>query len=160
MQRREFSAVEIAGAWAIVGSILAVAVPELSRSLRASPLAEPVRGLERIASAAVAYAKEHGTFPESAPLTPPEVPRGGRREDPPGVWQHPTWQALNFGFDYAHSFSFAFESREEAGVPTFVAVAHGDLDGDGVLSTFEVVGVVDEQGARVLPGMFVDREVE
>jgi len=160
MQRREYSPVEIAAVWAVIGSLLAIAIPELSRNLRASPLGEPVRGLERIASAAIAYANEHGTFPESAPLTPADVPRGGRKDDPPRAWEHPTWRALQFGFDHAHAFSFAFESSEESGVPTFRAVAHGDLDGDGVLSTFEVVGVVDERGARVLPGMFVDREVE
>ena len=34
-------------------------------------------------------------------------------------------------------------------------------DGDGLLSTFEVAGErVPGQPARVLPGMFVDREVE
>lgn len=160
MQRREYSPIEIAIAWAIIGSILAIAIPELSRSLRASPLAEPVRGLERIATAAISYAKAHGKFPDSAPLTPPEVPRGGRVEDPPSVWEHPSWQALGFSFDYPHAFSFAFESGEKDGMPTFRATAHGDLDGDGVYSTFEVVGVVDDKGPRILPGMYVDREVE
>ena len=43
----------------------------------------------------------------------------------------------------------------------FSATAHGDLDGDGMLSTFEVKGErLPGQGPRVLPGMFVDREVE
>jgi hypothetical protein len=43
----------------------------------------------------------------------------------------------------------------------FVATAHGDLDGDGVLSTFEVRGERKPgEDARVLPGMYVDREVE
>lgn len=146
--------------WAVLGSVLAIAVPELSRSLRASPLSEPVDGLERIASAAIAYAEAAGGFPESAPLTPGQVPRGGRADDPPGTWEHPTWKALGFGFDYAHAFSFAFDSYMADGIPTFRASAHGDLDGDGVASTFEVVGIVDERGARMLPGMYVDREIE
>ena len=43
----------------------------------------------------------------------------------------------------------------------FVATAHGDLDGDGVLSTFEVRGErIPGQPARVLPGMFVEQELE
>jgi hypothetical protein len=43
----------------------------------------------------------------------------------------------------------------------FAATAHGDLDGDGMLSTFEVRGErAPGQQARVLPGMFIDREVE
>jgi hypothetical protein len=39
-------------------------------------------------------------------------------------------------------------------------VAQGDLDGDGVTSTFEVKGEADPSGARLVPGMNVDREVE
>jgi hypothetical protein len=100
-------------------------------------------------------------FPASVQLTPAEVPRGVRADDPAGVWDHPTWRALGFGFDHPHAFSFAFESSQGAGgVSHFRATAHGDLDGDGVVSTFEIEGEADANGARVLPGMYVDREVE
>ena len=98
-------------------------------------------------------------FPPGVPLTPTEVPRGVRADDPPGVWDQPTWRALGFGFDHAHAFSFAFESTPGPH-PHFKAIAHGDLDGDGVVSTFEVEGEADANGARILPGMYVDREVE
>jgi hypothetical protein len=65
------------------------------------------------------------------------------------------------GSGFADSHAFSFRSKlagaEERG--TFRATAHGDLDGDGVVSTFEVEGVSGPV-ARVLPGMYVDREVE
>lgn len=160
---RSLSPVEAAIAFALGGSILAVAVPEFVRGLHASRLAEPVDGLKRIASGAVSLAAGAGperAFPGSAPLTPAEVPRGVRADDPPGAWDQPTWRALGFGFDHAHAFSFAFESSQVGPRGHFRATAHGDLDGDGVLSTFEIEGEADANGVRILPGMYVDREVE
>jgi hypothetical protein len=158
---RSLSPVEAAVMFAVAGSVLAVAVPEFVRGLHASRLAEPVDGLKRIAAAAVGLASSGSGFPPSAPPTPSEVPRGTRAEDPPGVWDHPSWRALSFGFDHPHAFSFSFESTQgPGGQQRFRAVAHGDLDGDGVTSTFEVQGEADSSGARVVPGMYIDREVE
>jgi hypothetical protein len=160
---RPFTPIEAAVAFAIGGSVLAVAVPDFVRGLHASRLAEPVDGLKRIAASAVALGSSGppgSAFPPSVPLTPAEVPRGVRAEDPPGAWQHPTWKALGFEFDHPHAFSFAFDSTSGEGRSQFRATAHGDLDGDGVTSTFELRGEADERGARLVPGMFVDREVE
>lgn len=163
---RSWTPVELALAIAIGGSVLVVAVPSFVRNLSASKLSEPVDGLDRIVTNAVAYA--HGrpqqiSFPPSAPLTPEQVPRGEAIEDPPDAWQHLTWRSLDFGFKVPHRFSFKFDSALDprSGVMRFVATAHGDLDGDGVLSTFEVRGErVPGHPARVIPGMFVDREIE
>jgi hypothetical protein len=160
---RSLSPVEAAVAFALGGSILAVAIPEFVRGLHASRLAEPVDGLKRIAASAVSVAAAglpEAAFPPSAPLTPPEVPRGVRADDPAGAWDQPTWRALGFGFDHAHAFSFSFESTRTPTIAHFRATAHGDLDGDGVVSTFEIEGEADATGARILPGMYVDREVE
>lgn len=180
---RSFSALELSSLFAVGGSLLAVAVPAFFRNLSASKLAEPIEGLDRIVTHAVAYAARHPSeiaFPPSAPLTPAEVPRGVRVVDPPDAWRHLTWLSLDFGFDpcagepargpvpctkprRAHAFSFKFDSELDptTQVMRFTATAHGDLDGDGVVSTFEVRGEhVPGQPARVLPGMFIDREVE
>ncbi|HKQ71408.1 MAG TPA: hypothetical protein VJT73_18820 [Polyangiaceae bacterium] len=161
---RTLSPVEAAVAFALGGAVLAVAVPEFVRGLHASRLAEPVDGLKRIAASALTAAQASGAepaFPPSVALTPGEVPRGVRADDPPGAWDQPTWKALGFGFDHPHAFSFSFESSQPApGRSRFRATAHGDLDGDGVVSTFEIEGEADAAGARVVPGMYVDREVE
>jgi hypothetical protein len=160
------SAAELATIVAVGGSVLVVAVPAFFRNLSASKLSEPIDGLDRMVNNAVAYADgrpQSISFPPSAPLTPSEVPRGEPAEDPPHAWDHLTWKSLDFRFEAEHSFAFKFDSALDAdsGVMRFVATAHGDLDGDGVLSTFEVRGErVPGQQARVLPGMFVDREVE
>ena len=157
---------ELAAIIAVGGSLLAVAVPSFVRNLSFSKLSEPIDGLDRMVTNAVAYAEgrpQNISFPPSAPLTPAEVPRGEAAADPPNAWEHLTWKCLDFGFEAEHHFAFKFDSALDAqsGVMRFVATAHGDLDGDGVLSTFEVRGErVPGQPARVLPGMFIDREVE
>lgn len=162
---RSWSALELSAAFGIGGSVLAVAVPAFITNLSASKLSEPIDGLDRMVTSAIAYSEgrpQELSFPPSAPLTPAEVPRGVRAQDPPEAWEHLTWRSLDFGFKEPHAFAFKFES---ATLPdktmTFVATAHGDLDGDGTLSTFEVRGERRPgEAARVLPGMLVDREVE
>ena len=181
---RGVTAVEAAVTFAVVGSLLAVAVPAFVRELHASRFVEPVSGVEKIGELAVAYAHERPVitaFPASAPLTPSAPPRGTREVDPPGVWDQPTWKALGFrpvAEGVPHAFAFAFDSvpgtegstasQARADVPspaarsTFAAHAHGDLDGDGVTSTFEIHGhcAEGEPGAIVDPGMLVEAEVE
>lgn len=160
------SALEIAAIFAVGGSALAVAVPAFFRNLSASKLSEPVEGLDRMVTSAVAYAQSHAqeiSFPPPAPLTPSQVPRGVRSTDPVDAWEHLTWRSLDFRFTEPHAFSFKFDSETEAATQTmrFTASAHGDLDGDGTLSTFEVRGErAPGKPARILPGMFIDREVE
>jgi hypothetical protein len=143
-----------------------VAVPSFVRNLSASKLTEPVEGLERMVVNAIAYAEARPheiSFPPSAPLTPAEVPRGVRAVEPAEAWEHLTWKSLGFRFDEPHAFAFRFDSsfHPDSRVFSFIAAAHGDLDGDGILSTFEVRGErLPGQPPRVLPGMQVEREVE
>ncbi len=163
---RALTIVQLAAIFGVSGSVLAVAIPAFVRNLSASKLSEPIDGLDRIVTNAVAYAQVHPheiSFPPSAPLTPAQVPRGTRTTDPPEAWEHLTWKCLDFSFLEPHAFAFQFDSGLEEATQTmrFSAKAHGDLDGDGMSSTFEVKGErLLGQSPRVLPGMFVDREVE
>lgn len=163
---RSLSALELAAAFAIGGSVLAVAVPAFFKNLAASKLSEPIDGLDHLVKSALAYSDAHPqeiAFPPSAPLTPAQVPRGVRVVDPPEAWEHLTWRSLDFKYTEPHCFSFAFDSARDpaTGAMWFVARAHGDLDGDGAVSTFEVQGERRPgEAARVVPGMFIDREVE
>lgn len=143
---RGVSVIEAAAMFSVTGTLLAVGVPAFFRELRLSHFVEPVQGLEQLEAAAIAYS--HGraasdAFPPSAPLTPATVPRATRAVDPPGAWDHPTWKALGFRgspADSAHCFSFEFESASNAAGSNFLAQAHGDLNGDGVTSTFQIGG--------------------
>jgi hypothetical protein len=167
--RGRFSPLELAIGFALIGSLLAIVVPTFARELHASRLVEPVGGLQRLGSAAVAYAQSRPVveaFPPAAPLTPGAVPRGRCEVDLPAAWSHPTWLALDFTPGPAgvpHCFAFTFDSALAPPRSTFRARAHGDLDGDGIPSTFEITGHVaegDPAGAVVDPGMFIDSEVE
>jgi type II secretory pathway pseudopilin PulG len=161
---RRFTPVELAVGAAILGSLLAVAVPAFCRDLHASRFVEPTDGLARIGAAAIAYAEANQRFPESAPLTPSAPPRGKKEADPPGTWDGATWRALSFrpsAEGVPHAYAFSFEST--AGGTAFVAQARGDLDGDGVLSTFEIRGHASRaEGERpaLASGMYVEGELE
>jgi type II secretory pathway pseudopilin PulG len=157
------TAIEAAVGIALVGSVLAVAVPAFVHNLSSSRLTEATIGVTKIGEHAIANAAGKScadAFPPRAPLTPANVPRGKPAVDPdPDPWQHPTWRALDFRPSppgVAHSYAFGFDS--DAG--SFVAHAHGDLDGDGTTSTFEVHGKCDSNGASLVPGMVVDSELE
>jgi hypothetical protein len=160
---RALTPVEAAIGASLLGCVLAATVPTFVKNLHASRLAEPVDGLNRIAGRATLLAAgrraEHA-YPETVGLTPEEVPRGGRVEDPPDTWNHKTWRALAFEISVPHSFSFAFDSENQPGEARFVARAHGDLDGDGQLSTFSISGSSKDGGEPVVNPLEVDREVD
>jgi hypothetical protein len=169
LRLRRFSAVELAVAFALVGSLLAVAVPSFVREVHASRMAEPVDGLQRIGAAAIIYAKARPVgvgFPASAPLTPPTPPPGHCAVDPTGLWEQPTWKALDFRptpEGVPHCFAFSFDSALSPAKSTFRADAHGDLDGDGIRSTFELAGHYvegDPAGPTIDPGLYVESEME
>ncbi|HEY4016286.1 MAG TPA: hypothetical protein VGM06_23285 [Polyangiaceae bacterium] len=180
---RGIAPIEAAIAFALTGSLLAVAVPAFVREVHSSRLVEPIDGVGRLGAAAVAYGHEHAkaasgpggarspVFPPSAPMNPSAPPRGRCEADPPEAWDGPTWVALGFRPVPAgtpHCFAFAFDSTAGASgatpsPSTFRAHAHGDLDGDGIPSTFEVTGRFvegDPRGPVLDPGMFVDAETE
>ena len=161
---RSISAVEASLAFAIVGSLFAAFVPAYLRELQASRATEAVEGLARIGAAAVAHAAGQelaASFPPPAPLTPSEVPRGSAVLDAEGTWDTPTWTALDFRFDRPHRYSFRFDVVADTARIWFDATANGDLNGDGILSTFQVSGErkVGEE-AWLIPGLHIHREVE
>jgi hypothetical protein len=169
LRQRRFTAVELAVGFSLVGSLLAVAVPAFVREVHASRLVEPVDGLHRIGAAAIVYAKARPAsagFPPGAPLTPPTPPAGRCMVDPPDLWDQPAWKALEFRPSpegTPHCFAFSFDSELSPARSTFRADAHGDLDGDGLQSTFEITGHYsdgDPAGPAIDPGMYVESEAE
>jgi hypothetical protein len=160
---RALTPVEIALAFALGGSVLAVSVPAFLRNLHASRMVEALDGVERISTRAAgltAFRPPAAPFPESAPLTPADVPRATLTTDPPGTWSHPTWRLLDFALNEPHAYSFEFKSEGSGDAAVFHALGRGDLDGDGVLSTFDVRGKIDKGGEAVVLPLELWREVE
>jgi hypothetical protein len=160
---RPLSALESVVLVSIAGSVLAVFVPTFVRQLHASRLAEPLEGLQRIAGRATLLADGRAlskAYPASVGLTPAEVPAGNSVEDPEGTWDHPTWQSLEFRMTRPHYYAFAFENESKGDVARFTARALGDLDGDGLFSTFKMEGEMQAGKSPVLFPLEMDRELE
>lgn len=160
---RALTPLELAAALSLTGTIAATMIPTFLRNLHASRLSEPVEGLKRIAAHATLRAAglpPESAYPVSAPFTPAVTPRGELVLDPPGTWDTPTWRTLDFGFETPHAYSFAFESSNTDSRSTFVARARGDLDGDGVTSSFSISGSVDRGAEPKLLPLEINREVE
>jgi hypothetical protein len=160
---RAITPVEAALAFAIAGSLLAVTVPAFLRNLHASRMSEALDGLERLSGRAMVLsdtAPLGAAFPSSCPLTPAAVPRATLVVDPPHTWDHPTWRLLDFGFETPHAYSFQFESQNSPQVSRFSVQAHGDLDGDGVVSTFRTGGSIRQGEPPKRDVLEVSREVE
>ena len=160
---RALTPLELAAAVSLAGTIAATMIPTFLRNLHASRLSEPVEGLKRIAAHATLRAAglpPESAYPASAPFTPTVTPRGELVLDPPGTWDSPTWRTLDFAFDAPHAYSFSFESNDTDTRSTFIARARGDLDGDGVTSSFAIAGSVERGAEPKLEPMEINREVE
>jgi hypothetical protein len=147
----------------VTGCVAAVFVPAFVRNLEASRLAEPLEGLRAIGARATLLANERGAdqaYPPSVGLTPAEIPAGQSVVDPEGTWDDPTWQLLGFEQLRPHYFAFAFDSNTSKTGSSFTARAHGDLDGDGLSSTFKLSGEFAAGDEAVLYPLEMDREVE
>jgi len=66
----------------------------------------------------------------------------GRCQPQPQLWEHPTWQTLNFAIFDPHYYQYEFVSDGQS----FTARAVGDLDCDGVTSVFEQTGSLGPDG--------------
>jgi type IV pilus assembly protein PilA len=73
------------------------------------------------------------------------------------------WNALNFQQETPHYFHYNFRWSNQGtgfGSCQFTAQAFGDLDGDGVFSTYERAGAADQNGVNAAAGLYIDRELE
>ena len=126
------TAVEAAALFAVGAGTLAVMVPSCLRTVRLSRTAEASENLERLSRSVMASDPARPLL--AAPLTPAVVPRGAAASDAEGTWDHPAWKALGFSLDEPHWYAYRVDVDDPA--RTVRVVAHGDLDGDGVLSTY------------------------
>jgi hypothetical protein len=160
---RALAPVELALLFAIGGSLCAVTIPAFLKNLHASRMSEALDGLEQIAVRASVLSDSApltAAFPASCPLTPASVPRATLVLDPPHTWDHPTWRLLGFELSTPHAYAFQFESQNAPDGSRFTAVAHGDLDGDGVVSTFRTGGSIRQGQTAKREILEVSREVE
>ncbi len=74
----------------------------------------------------------------------------------PEIWDTPTWLALNFSVLDVSRYSYRFERLPDG----FVVEARGDLDCNGVFSSFRRVGRIGKDGMIECDGLQTERELD
>lgn len=77
---------------------------------------------------------------------------------PAQLWTHSAWAALGVHIDVPHRFHYRFSAGPCPGKGScaFTSQAFGDLDDDGVWSTFERSGMRDATGPNAAAGLYLD----
>jgi type II secretory pathway pseudopilin PulG len=175
-RRAGFSALEISAAVSVVGTLLAVAVPTLTRTIQVSKVAEASQQLEALYRGAAAYYAvarrvEGGRTAHClpAPAGPtPEVPAVSPvAVDFAQSKGASTWAALGFAPSAPLRFRYTFAPEvsgcalEHSSAPVLTLRAEGDLDGDGHYSVFERRAAILPKGQlRAEPVLHIDDRVE
>lgn len=113
--------------------------------------AEADENLDRINHALIrqwrsAENKAEFEFPSAGP-TPAKVVCGKRPHEPDSdLWNTNGWQTLRFRINKPFRYQYQVISHGKGKNARFTIRAHGDLDCDGVWSTYEMWGAIDEKG--------------
>jgi hypothetical protein len=144
----------------VSGAIAWLAVPAyVTHSHSRTP--EPIDMLDRICRGAEEYfttprrdragQRLECRFPATTGCIPAMAPcrfPGSRFPPDPSIWEEsPTWAALNFRIDGPHYFQYCFTSSGAGDEAEFTITAHGDLDCDGIRSTFQQTGYGERVGS-------------
>lgn len=136
---------------ALVGTLSAVSIYAVRRYLAQAKLAEAKNTVGAISRGLIAYmemesanGKRPTRFPSSAPATPAKAPSGTKFVPDESTWSHPTWKALRFEMTMPMYYSYEVSVAKDG--KTATVRAHGDLDGDGKLSTIEQTLTIDKKG--------------
>ena len=161
----------------IIGLLASIAVPSYLKSARKAKTAEATTLVKRLYDGARSYFSEERNsrgsilpiakqFPRSAPATAPALGAccahaGWKCPPDTSLWTDDSWQSLKFGVADPGYYSYTYLSTGTEGASQFSATANGDLDCDGVYSTFEMVGSVQTDGTVTgQAGFFKDKELE
>jgi hypothetical protein len=87
--------------------------------------------------------------------------RSNRYQPEMDTWDAASWQALNFAIDDPFYYKYTYISNGTGAGAKFTVRAIGDLDCDGVFSTFERIGTIDaENNIRGGAGVFTNQPLE
>jgi type II secretory pathway pseudopilin PulG len=159
----------------LLGIVLAIFVPTFVRHVRTNKIDEASELLEQMSAQAAAYygttwdsGKSHCLPPAAGP-TPGEPTVDAERVDfySPEARGQQTWKALGFQPDRPVRYSYSFTPTEHGcglvgpeatGTVSFRAL--GDLDGDGVQSTFERRATIGPEGWKQAGILHVHQRIE
>ena len=149
-----FTLIELMISVAIIGILAAVAIPAYTKYIRKAKTSEARQMIEKIYNGARVYYLDQRTarsqvqpiapqFPNTYALTPALscCKNGVDRCQPSAAhWEKATWKALHFSMDDPHYYRYEIVTTGTGPGSSFTARAQGDLDCDGVESTYELFG--------------------
>jgi prepilin-type N-terminal cleavage/methylation domain-containing protein len=127
-----FTLVELAFVLAVLGILVSTAVPAFQLTVRRAQAAEAPLMLEQIVNSQLAYRRDHGTFLACA-SSGPAIPAGTTTVFDAAA---DGWRDLGLAAEGPVRFRY----RVELDGDSFLAIAEGDLDGDGASSRFSLDG--------------------
>jgi type IV pilus assembly protein PilA len=178
-----FTLIELMVVVAIIGILAAVAIPAFMKNARKAKTAEAVTNVKKMYDGARSYYEEEMNargqvtpIPKQFPignLTAPTAvdtccddASGTEKCDPANYiadWKDTggVWNALKFSMDDPHYYHYTYVGSGTGTDSQFSARANGDLNCDGTLSTFELVGRVNsDRSVTGQAGMYRNRELE
>lgn len=174
----------------IIGILAAIAIPSFMKNAKKAKTTEATINIKKLSDGAAAYYHGEKNAAGSAipiakqfPDTPvvPTAPALGaccpsKCAPNPLLWKDPSWQALTFGMDDPSYYSYSYTHKNQSiGSGATIAVladgttpneyyfasANGDLNCDGVYSTFEMLGAIMGDGSVTTgAGTYADKELE
>jgi type IV pilus assembly protein PilA len=151
----------VLGAVVVFGGVLAVlAIYGVRKYIANAKTAEARNAVGQIArDAASAYERDHRLCPSASSPVPSSVSmvRGMKYQSAPEEWQvdrarSAGFACLGFSMDMPQYFQYSY-TVSKTNPDEFMAVAHGDLNGDGTVSTFRVRGVVKDGVLEIAPNI-------
>jgi hypothetical protein len=162
--RRAFTAIELMNFLALAAVLSAVGMYALARYVRHAKTVEAASSITRLASnAAEFYDASDGTQPAGAspaavhamrhfpPSSASPVPfdemnvRGHRYQSNLADWSVSPWRELHFSMVQPQCYRYAFAAEGAGATAKATVTAEGDLDGDGIRSTY-ALEIAPDQG--------------
>jgi len=184
--KQGFTLIELMIVVAIVGVLAVLAIYGVRKYIANSKSTEARNSLGQISKdVATAFAKDtsagtamtlgsqsafiYSLCPSGGPV-PSTVPKATKYQSAPTDWGKGTtssstqfgWQCVGFNLEQPqyYSYTYAPGSTLTGDGATYAAIAHGDLNGDGVNSTFQIFGLVQSSVLATSPTISEDNPLE
>jgi type II secretory pathway pseudopilin PulG len=177
--RAGFTAIELMNFLGLAAVLSAIGMYGLARYVRHGKTVEAVSSVTSLAGAAAEYynasdatqpagaapqsvhAMRH--FPSSSRIPVPEDPlsvRGRRYQSNLADWSASPWRELRFSIVQPQCYQYSFEADGAGGTAKAIVSAQGDLDGDGVRSSFSLSVIPDEGLSAQVARTMTKKDVE